>query len=1189
MSLGSAVLRPQSLDAAPAHGNGRAFDLIGEFLESLFADPEGLALTLEALVASGGGRLQAFLLTRLERFRRAEGKLRRAFKPFSDLITAFLAEAGAGVPESLPAALKALRGAVALLRKDNAVHMLRELIDLGRDDLDFRPETVEALFRECLEGAADLLQARVNGGDFSAEALKRYEWGTNLRGFEHLVLEELDWPSLDAEVLADALGKLYDRKGVEGFLGKMAKVLDAVESIAAPLGAVLQALLERRVRAGGGSVGAAAADGPGAGSGGDGAGGGESTTTEAAPVSWYASWVLHGEAHFRIDDATERIGPIPAISYNCLKPKDMEALAFHSLWITDLVETLLHIISIEQRDIASNTMNAFWTLFNTLNTPINKLYLPGWLQWVVTTPLTILGGLETVRCSGGADAAFPLIQILGDGGEVVLYKRWCWLAREFTLSVFTLANINEAQYDEWKEAFDAEHATELEEIAQIDRTLEREGATLPADGKKRLEDRKKEIEDGARMVAYRFTLRQANHNMFHGVVQGLGEVGAIVLPAILAQTDRINYGFIGGFITGPMAGKMFGGMAIALGFRGAGLLAAAGIARKFPDDTYGALLAWLLLANERFLWNPKEGTGETVGRWFWVVGNFFLEWVMQAIYLYLFTNGNTDGGTFPGYDRVPGNFPGFAPAAGAPHKLPWNEKALIECAQNPMGIWSHFPNSGQAYAYDFSHDAGTEVLASRGGIVTTLTQTNINNNPNSWNSIEVLSMQVVDPGDAGAQPAVPPPPNVANYSDTGTTLNPTAATAIEAGTLFPPYWDVYGNLWPALPNPFPLLPSGAVLPAGTALGTGLGAGKAFTFLIGTHDRGLAGVSYPTGATFADGTTPIPAGVVFAPDAPNPPTPVTPMYQAGTTFAPMRANFTAPPWTEPAGPGVPGFAPAAGATFLDGSAIPAGVVLPPDAAVIQPWLPRPHQATPLYLPGTTFFPYTATPLPTAGIRTSVTGSTGFFMMGTNFLPNGAAVPAIPAAVPTNIPLPAGQVPTLNFQWMIPVAFVFTQYGHAISGFTSIPNHTFAPPPGSPPGTASVIRDLAPGETPVPMPGQPSGALTDVFATADATRVQGQFVAQGRVIMLSGDTGVSAYNHLHTHVLLDSSANFRVNDPYPSPAPGGGFQGPFGMIFTAPFVYQDATHGIQHGFREAPQTDGTPHAMTWYESQNVRTGP
>jgi hypothetical protein len=435
---------------------------------------------------------------------------------------------------------------------------------------------------------------------------------------------------------------------------------------------------------------------------------------------------------------------------------------------------------------------------------------------------------------------------------------------------------------------------------------------------------------------------------------------------------------------------------------------------------------------------------------------------------------------------------------------------------------------------------------------------------------------------------VPQPSNLVNFTDTGTATNPRAATPIAAGTLFPPYWDVYGNTWPTLPNPMPLLPSGAIV----AAGGGIPVGSNFTFLNPAYDQGLRGVAYPPGFLFSDGT-PIPAGVVFAPDAPVPPTPVTPMYVAGTTFAPIRGNFTAPPFNTAAAAGVAGFTPAPGAAFLDGTPIPAGVILPPDCGVVQPWLPAPHQATPLYLPGTQFIPVSATPLPTPGIRTAVTGGSAYFNAGTNFVAVGTPFPAIPTTLPAGVPLPAAQLPTLNFQWMTPVAFVFCEYGHALAGFSSIQNHTFIPPPpGSPAGTGPTIRDLGPAETRTALPGTPGGTLTDVFGTADNTQIAGQLVAQGRVVMLSGDTGVSAYNHLHTHVLLDSSANFRPREPYPTQTAAGPppvFQGPFGMIYSAPFVYADATHGIQHGFREAPQSDGVPRAMTWYESRNTRTGP
>ena len=144
-----------------------------------------------------------------------------------------------------------MRGVVALLRRDSVTHLLRELIHLGQTDLDIHPQAVEALFRQCMEGAVTELQRRVNNGDLSEDAIKRFEWGINLRNFEHLLLEELDWPSLDVDALVTAIGQLYDRKGLEVLLGKIQKVLDAAETLAEPLSLLLQTIMERRAPVGG--------------------------------------------------------------------------------------------------------------------------------------------------------------------------------------------------------------------------------------------------------------------------------------------------------------------------------------------------------------------------------------------------------------------------------------------------------------------------------------------------------------------------------------------------------------------------------------------------------------------------------------------------------------------------------------------------------------------------------------------------------------------------------------------------------------------------------------------------------------------------------------------------------------------------------------------------------------------------
>jgi hypothetical protein len=539
-----------------------------------------------------------------------------------------------------------------------------------------------------------------------------------------------------------------------------------------------------------------------------------------------------------------------------------------------------------------------------------------------------------------------------------------------------------------------------------------------------------------------------------------------------------------------------------------------------------------------------------------------IEWAMQVIYLYLFTNGNTSDGKFSAQDRQNLDFSGHPDTpANSPYKLPWAEGNEQECVQNPMGIWSHYPDDGQAYAYDFNHDAGTEVLCSRSGIVYEMDQVQLNNNTSDWNHIEILALKTHPAGTANAMPGVSPPAGVTHYAD--------GFNAVEAGTLFPPFWDVNGVAWPCLrtaealttpPPPIPLHPSAAILPAGTTLTGGLAAGTLFTFVDPDFDRGFPGVAYPDGSKFSDGTTVIPAGVVFAPDAPRPPTLITPMYRPGTSFGPVRVNFSAKPYAEPGVfPSTGGFTPAPGATFLDGVAIPAGVILPPDCGAAPAWLPMPHPVTPMYLPGTMFLPIT---------------DVKFFNAGTGYVAEGTPFPAIPAADADH------STAELNHQWCTPITHTFCEYGHALAGYSSLQNHTFDPATAT---TPAVVRKLIIGATRTPIPGTPREDLTDVFGTAENSEILGRRVEQGRVIMLSGDTGISAYNHLHTHVSHFASKRRFQKD---RPDKNGQY---YYWTFSLPFAYADAVHSVEHGFREAGARDGVPRAMTWYDSKNTRTGP
>jgi hypothetical protein len=181
-----------------------------------------------------------------------------------------------------------------------------------------------------------------------------------------------------------------------------------------------------------------------------------------------------------------------------------------------------------------------------------------------------------------------------------------------------------------------------------------------------------------------------------------------------------------------------------------------------------------------------------------------------------------------------------------------------------------------------------------------------------------------------------------------------------------------------------------------------------------------------------------------------------------------------------------------------------------------------------LPGTEFVKYTSP----------------FFNAGTEFIPKDTPFPdasLLPA-------LPGGGMPSLIHTWMTPAVFAFLEYQHGLQNFVRISDFPVAK-------------------------GQPDRPLPDLFDSSTLSQIRGLRVPQGRPIMLSGDTGTSLFNHLHTQVTFDSNANSRTAN----------FK-----AFTIPFVFADATHRIEHSIREVGRRDGVPCSMTWYESENKKPG-
>ena len=1117
MSLGSAFLRPQSLEQAPIQGESRAFELVFEFLENLLADPERALIMGKALAETGGQVLPHFLYSRQDKVLKAEGGLRGLFRPFSDLVRELIGGMTGGMAGTLPAVIRAARKGLALAEAENVIHLLREILRVAESDLDISGAAVEGLFSEWIDAAAARLQAKVTAGDLSEAALAEFELGLSLRNLKHLILKELDWPPLDAEVLAAAIRSLYKRNGISGVLARTGLMLEAVQDLAGPLGKILEAAMEVRLQAGG-SVGAAAADD---------APPDNETPPGADPVCWYASWMLQATVHARVDKSHSNISPIPFITYrnSDLTPYVMEQVAFHSAWAADVLDFLAHMFSAEKGDLLSNFFNGGWDLTDLLAITAGKKRIPKWAQWLAPSVLTFLGGLETIRCSGIDDAAYPLTEIGTDIGEMVLYKRWTWLIREFLLSTLTLAN---------HDPDPAEGTVKLWEKAGS-----------PAETS---------VIRGGILKKFPAVL---NHNQFHGFCYAFGEVGAFILPAILSETDRDNFGFIDKGPTWHMAGCAFGGLAISWPMSYLSLLLVRAVAGQFPDDKAAMIL---LPTRERYFLtrNSPSGGWEIFGQFWLLLANSFIEWALQVVYLYLFTDGNTSGGTYALIKGGPSGveFPPYPEnAEGAPNKLPWKAGDKQECVQGTMGIWNHYPDNGFTYAYDFNHDAGTEVLSLRDGVIVDLDVTNPNNE-GAKNSVEIVGLRLLAEGDAGAMPAVRPPAGIA-YRD-GTAIENLNGIGIPFNinltTRFPPWWDVNGNFWPGLPNRMSLHPSAALLPIGSAF-TGdftpaFTEATRFAFLHPDYDRGLKGRTFSDGAKFAGSDILIPAGVVFAPDAPSPPTVLTPMYRAGTTFSPIQSTVNATPFPAvTTGIGSAGVPVASGAKYLDGVDVPAladaagnplsdalagrTFTVPTDCGATPIWLPALHPATPLYLPDTLFVDYAST------AAAANTGNTAWFNAGTTFVPEGTTgfTPAAPA-------VPGLPAPTLSITWFTPVVFVFVEYQHGLQNFARI----------------SVG----------PVKGQPDGPLPDLFPSNVRSQVEGTFVRQGRPVMLSGDTGTSMFNHLHVQMKVDSSTLDRPR-------------------FTVPFLFADAIHGIEQGVFESGRRDGVLKALTWYESGNERVAP
>lgn len=851
MSLATPILAPQRFRLDVEYDGADVVEILVDLGARLGTDPARLARVGEIVGGVVVPALQRALLEREERVRLSEGKARALFGGHLDTLMSAVNGVGDDPGESIAALLGLLRALVDGLTLEGVQSFLEDALDLVEQDLGLDQNVVRDLVVDLLEDIVTALEAPLGDGEDGAEALALFELGRSIASLRVLLLDELTLPGLDRRLLRVVLPKVWAALDIDRVLEPLREIVRFGDEVVTPLAKVASCMAETAATVSGGvSVGAAAANGAGG---------------EREKVAFYATWVIGERVTWQPPegDREAALRALPALegfTWKHASANAMEHVAFHSTWAVGAIDAIVHLASLEKGDYASNLVNALVSdaILDIVLPTAFKEDAPTWVYVLIKTWLTALAGFEgnDGRELFGDDGLYTWTNMFGDIGEMYLYRRWLWLGREFLLSLLTLINNDPEAAASWHQSalHEAEHADDPDAARErIARAMDRR-----------------------------------NCNQFQGLCYGVGELGSLILPGILSATDRANYGFIGGGPTGDMFGKAFGGMAITLSFSYLSLPLARWAAGEWPTDGWAM---GKLAFKERFLGRVtfREGGWQGFLSVFRLPLSLFWYLIDHILYLYLFTNNNTDDGTYA-YDRTATErtFVGYPDDGDATYALPWPDDVDHQCVQNNMGIWSHFPqsNAAQIYAYDFSHDQGNSVNCSRDGVIVQSRDTIGDNVANQgWNFVQVLHVTAFEPATAGGAPTIPAPwdafpdlvfpgfapgPGV-NYADDGSEINPAAKAANDI-TVFPPYNAAFAPWFDGSNVPF-------------WKSAGFRAGTLFAFLDPRQDRACAGRVHPTGTTFTDTGTPVPTDRVYAPDAPSPPASTTPNFPLGVTFMP----------------------------------------------------------------------------------------------------------------------------------------------------------------------------------------------------------------------------------------------------------------------------------------------------------------
>ncbi|MBE9548433.1 MAG: hypothetical protein IMF09_03425, partial [Proteobacteria bacterium] len=704
-------------------------------------------------------------------------------------------------------------------------------------------------------------------------------------------------PRIDKQLVLEAVTKIWQQYKIDENLQTVSQALAAGEEIITPLSEIAQCIIsqietssntdrnntaplsDNRSFAGSanwGSVNTRDND--------------SSETTlredENTTMAWYASWVAGRNVKYS-SDTTQPLNiydnpELMGFTYENISRETMERIAFHTAWIVPLLETIPHLASLEKGDVWSNLTNIFANGIDSLLIGWPKFNLPKWAHWAGLPIYTMLAGLEGHEGRWempGDDDPYIWTNILGDVGEAYMYRRISWTAREALLSILTLINNNPQKAQQWRE--------------QALQDAERETSSAALN--------RQQVE---------LAWNRRNNNCFHGLAYFFGELLVMMVPGIISETDKENYGFIGG---GPST------QIWVCGFVGAGvtwaieyLFGALG-ARLISGEWFNNRLRFAFLPlRERSvrglffsdLWGSDEFIADlwrrTAEQSWWEILLLSLPMglytaffggigmgqriVDSLLYLYMFTDGDTEDGKYcMDTTGVKRRFMGYPGKSSSLYLLPWEKGKNMQCVQGNMGIWSHFPEGRQTYAYDFSHKEGELVLCTRAGLVRNSRDDRPDHNPDHWNFIQIIHVIEIPPNSDGTPGTVPeglircdevysPYNGRRNYADSPPTTPGSGGIQQYSGTSTDIPLDVVFPAYPDGTNPTPR--ESAARPAGTS----------YAFINTEQDRAIAGKTFSSGTKYSDKDEEISDDVVFVPNLTGIPA-TSDAYPKGTTFLP----------------------------------------------------------------------------------------------------------------------------------------------------------------------------------------------------------------------------------------------------------------------------------------------------------------